>query len=541
MKGQLEALLAKGWISPEAYDRLTASGKTDVSSGFKILAKDAKIEVDKFMKQVDDQFGTPYTSNAIPTSELAQPAQVQPEVQAAQPQGQSQVVVPPARIAAPTASSGVASPKPGQFLTSSEKARMEELGGETANREKIAKESTDLMMKQEAEVGNVRQKQAVEYEAMVKNNQELRNQENSFVQDNITKLEREADDLKNKKVDPKRAFNTLSTGNKITAALGLVFGAFGTKKGGANQAMETINKFIDRDIMAQEMEIRTAGAALNTKRGLLSDRMQQFNNLELARQAAKKDYLDVVEMQVKGIIAKSGSDKVKLQGEEVLASLNEAKSKTLFDFAQLNDQRAKQAAAQAAARKAAADARLYDEYKAQREHEFKMEESQVKANTEYAKEQRSNRIEVTGMDGNPVVLTARNPKAAETISEAEVARQRLKSLIAEARQLRASVGGEWLPTAEKARMQQIQADMLGEVKSIDKLGTLDKGVERLGEKLIPDLTSWNMFGNDKTLVLLDGLEKKADNNLKSVIKSNTVPGSTPQSKPTKTYGFKPNE
>jgi hypothetical protein len=593
---QASALFAKGLISEELYDSLTQS--ENKQKAFIAEANKAAAEVEEARKAMpvvgaavggpgqydptynksgpflgaapamptgntpvniptgnpNPLFQNPLASNKVPVDPeydpefVKTPASVNPSDLAVQPkpqqlqptQSQPSAVAP----VKPKVAAGPTKPKdPYAFLTPGEKARMAELGAEAERSKGITKQSTDLMMKQEQEVANIRSRQASEYEAMVKNDQARRKDEDLIIQENITKLQTEADNLSKKKIDPTRAFSSLGTANKITAGIGLLLGSFGTKKGGSNQAMETINKFIDRDIQAQEFDIKNEGAVLNTKRGLLSDRMNQFQNLDLARAAAKKDYLDVIDMQVKKVLAGTSSEKVRIQGEEMLGMIDAAKSKALFDFSNLNDQRARASAAAAVAKAARAEERLYEDYKARREHGFKMEEEETKARVGYEKEQRGNRIEVLGEKGEPTVYTARNAEAGKTISEAEVARQTLKGLISEARQLRAQYGGETLPTAAKARMQQLQGEMLGQVKSLDKLGTLDKGVERLGEKLIPDLTEYNFYGQDSVITMLDGLEKKADNNLRTVLRSNTTPGQVEKNTPSKPddYGFKPNK
>lgn len=437
-----------------------------------------------------------------------------------------------------------------KFMTPGERARKTELVEEGNLRKDLTSRGVDLQMNEDKQMAELQKKQAMEYKSMVEGQAAIRAEENRLVQQNLDMLNQESKELGQKKIDPNRAWNNA---NKPLAILGMFLGAGGTRKGGANPAVAEIEKHIDRDIQAQEFDIKNQGLSIDQRKGLLQDRVKQFGNNELARVAAKKDYLDVVEMNAKALLAGNQSEKTRLKGDDLLASLQEAKDKTMFDFSQLNDQRSRQLAAQSAAAQAAANAKLYEDYKARRDSLLKVNEDRIKAglapldptqmtgnksydyqpsNPEFAKNKntsdkdlRERSIEILGPDGKPRTYVGRDNKAADTIGEAEVAKQRLKALIKEAKELRAENGGEMWPTAAKKRMQQINGEMLAEVKSIDKLGTLDAGVERLGEKIIPDLTDWNLVGDDTVLTQLDGLEKKADRNLETVLRSNAVPGS----------------
>jgi len=435
-----------------------------------------------------------------------------------------------------------------KFLTPGERARKTELVEEGKLKGDIVGRSTALGMKEDKQIADLFVQKTQEYQAMVDAQAKIRADENTIVQDNLNKLTAESKALSQMKIDPNRAWSNLSTGSKILAGIGMFIGAGGTRKGGANPAVEQINKAIDRDIAAQEFDIKNKAGSITQRAGLLQERMKQFGNLELARQAAKKDALDIAEMQVKTLMAGNKAEKTQLAGDELLANIQEAKNKTMFEFSQLNDQRARQLAAQAAARQAAANAKLYEDYKARRDALLKVNEERIKAglapldpeqmagvksydyqpsDLSKSKDLRERTVEILGPDGKPRVYVGRDNKAADAIGEAEIAKQRLKALIKEAKELRAEHGGELFPTAAKKRMQQINGEMLAEVKTIDKLGTLDAGVERLGEKIIPDLTDWNIIGEDTVLTQLDGLEKKADRNLDIVLRSNAVPGSMP--------------
>jgi len=60
------------------------------------------------------------------------------------------------------------------------------------------------------------------------------------------------DSLINNKIDPLRFVNNMSTGSKILASIGMMLGGAGAGRGGVNQAADTFNRLIERDIDAQK-------------------------------------------------------------------------------------------------------------------------------------------------------------------------------------------------------------------------------------------------------------------------------------------------
>jgi hypothetical protein len=110
-------------------------------------------------------------------------------------------------------------------------------------------------------------------------------------------------DILNGKLDPNRLWNSRSTGQKITAALGMILGGAGSAVAGQpNYALEVIEKSIDRDIDSQKVE-------LGKKESLLGMYMQQGHQLMTAHQMAKADYLDMTAAQLQKAAAQGAGDK----------------------------------------------------------------------------------------------------------------------------------------------------------------------------------------------------------------------------------------
>lgn len=475
---------------------------------------------------------TPQQVAAVQQAEAAQKAGVAPTAQVVggKPPAPKAPIGPPPPPAQPQAlqqrvAAGAYNPYAGpvdqeKFLTPGERARKTQLVEESNLKGDIGNRLFALQAQEDKQVADTMAVKTKEYQAMVDTQAKVRADENRIVQENLDKLTAESKALGQMKIDPTRAWSNLSTGNKILGAIGMFIGAGGTKKGGANPAVQTIEGFIDRDIKAQEFDIKNKSASIGQRAGLLKERMNQFQNLELARQAAKKDALDIAEMQIKTLIAGNKSQKTQLAGEELLANLQEAKNKTMFEFSQANDQRARQLAAQAAARQAAANAKLYEDYKARRDALLKVNEERIKAglapldmeqlagvksydyqasDLSKAKDVRERTVSLpfdpyTGKPlAQPQEFLARDSKDAEEIKKGNAAVQRITRNIEQMQALRAahSGGGFTLDREGVGKAQALRADTLLAIKEAEKTGALDEGsVDVIGGMIPTDPSSY---------------------------------------------------
>lgn len=120
------------------------------------------------------------------------------------------------------------------------------------------------------ELDKVAQKQEAEYRA----------QEDSF-KSRKAALEDDAKSVATKSVNPNRVFQNMSTWQKIGFALAGALSSYATK-GQRNLPMEQLNAVIDRDVRAQELEIRQKGAQTDNALARLS---QEWGSLQAGKAA----------------------------------------------------------------------------------------------------------------------------------------------------------------------------------------------------------------------------------------------------------------
>jgi len=89
-------------------------------------------------------------------------------------------------------------------------------------------------------------------------------------------------------IEPNRIFKNTSTGAKILAAISVGLGAYAASMtGGRNYAMEIIEGAIADDIQAQKLELQQKGAAIDDKRNLLNDLINQGMSESEAEEASR--------------------------------------------------------------------------------------------------------------------------------------------------------------------------------------------------------------------------------------------------------------
>ena len=89
-------------------------------------------------------------------------------------------------------------------------------------------------------------------------------------------------------IEPNRIFKNSSTGAKILAAISVGLGAYSASMtGGKNYAMEIIDSAIENDIQAQKLELQQKGAAIDDKRNLLNDLINQGMSEAEAEEASR--------------------------------------------------------------------------------------------------------------------------------------------------------------------------------------------------------------------------------------------------------------
>jgi hypothetical protein len=116
-------------------------------------------------------------------------------------------------------------------------------------------------------------------------------------------------DIRNSQIDPQRYIGTMGGGQRISTAIGLILGGIGGgMTGGPNAALDFLNKQIDNDLKAQQLE-------LGKKENLLAANLKHYGNMADAMKMTQVMHNDYVKHQVDMAVAKSGSQQAKIQGE----------------------------------------------------------------------------------------------------------------------------------------------------------------------------------------------------------------------------------
>jgi hypothetical protein len=143
-----------------------------------------------------------------------------------------------------------------------------------------------------------------EEQAYANYNQQLQQTQEHFqknYQDIEGQIQKYSDEVANGKINPNKVWQDSSTGGKISAAIGLVLGGMGAGlTGGPNQALQVIQKAVDRDIDAQK-------ANLGKSQSLLSMNMQRYQNLHAAEAATRATMGAAVQGQIAQMSAKAQS------------------------------------------------------------------------------------------------------------------------------------------------------------------------------------------------------------------------------------------
>lgn len=135
-----------------------------------------------------------------------------------------------------------------------------------------------------------------------------------------------ADDIRNFKVDPSKAFGdgVLGGFRRIAAIISVSLGGYAAGlRGGPNLGAQMVDSMIDKEIDAQKTELEKRKGLLSESRSLLAQKMQQFGDMRIAEAAAKADALEAVKAQIEASMANANSDIVKANGKLLLAQADD--------------------------------------------------------------------------------------------------------------------------------------------------------------------------------------------------------------------------
>lgn len=106
----------------------------------------------------------------------------------------------------------------------------------------------------------------------------------------MTTFQRAVDEYGRTSIDPNRYWADASTGQKVLAGIGLLFGAMGAAHDGVNKSVGIINQAIDRDIDAQKANLAAKGHGVEMRRGILGAMFTQFQDEDAALAATGEAY-----------------------------------------------------------------------------------------------------------------------------------------------------------------------------------------------------------------------------------------------------------
>lgn len=136
-------------------------------------------------------------------------------------------------------------------------------------------------------------------------------------------------DFANKKIDPNRYMNNLSTGSKILAGIGLVFSGIGSAvAGGPNLAMQNINNAINQDIESQASDQSRSMSLWKMNREKMGSDIE-------ANLATRNQMWTGVQAKVAEAAANAANPAAKLRAQEMLTNIEQQKAMNRYKMALL--------------------------------------------------------------------------------------------------------------------------------------------------------------------------------------------------------------
>lgn len=150
---------------------------------------------------------------------------------------------------------------------------------------------------------------AHEYATALQQEREARAREDAFqqsiaereeeMQQRLADFDQSVKSLSQMSVDPNRFWATRSTGQRVSAMIGLALGGFlQGARGGSNPALDAINTAIDRDVRAQEASWQIQRDVVNGRQTAFGLAMAKYQNADAARSMARAAALDAVQAQM---------------------------------------------------------------------------------------------------------------------------------------------------------------------------------------------------------------------------------------------------
>lgn len=164
------------------------------------------------------------------------------------------------------------------------------------------------------EVKNWQQKQ----EVLNQQRQDRIKEQNNILQQKID------DYTKSSTVDPNRYWANKTTGEKITAAIGIFLGGLG--RHGGNDALQIVQNAINRDIDAQKAAAVAKKDAIGLQNNIYQNMLSQFQDERSAEEATRLAMLNLTELRLKQQEALFKSPMIKAKAEQGIGALQVQKA-----------------------------------------------------------------------------------------------------------------------------------------------------------------------------------------------------------------------
>lgn len=201
---------------------------------------------------------------------------------------------------------------------------------------------------------------AAENDARIKADEAKRAEENAQIEQGIRGIQARVDELAATKIDSTGGFGSADLGTKVTLGLnGILGGILGVFNGtNRNQAVENLDKQIDRNIRAQETDLATKKGAIEAQRGILAEMQRLTGSKQAGRDATRVAILQNAKMQFEARMAKYDAPEYQAKADEARAAFDKRIAEGIGAYQETL--RKEKIAANAAARAAAESNRRWE-------------------------------------------------------------------------------------------------------------------------------------------------------------------------------------
>jgi hypothetical protein len=187
------------------------------------------------------------------------------------------------------------------------------------------------------------------WETEVAAQREREGQRQQYINAEIGKLRDEMDVIKTSGVDPmnwyKHPDGSNNYGKSIAAAIAVTMGFFGKRRGGQNEALNIINRAIDRDIDAQKANLASRRAGVGMQMNLLGRMQNQFASERQQDAATRLVMTETAKMKLEEAASVWKGPLQRAAYDDVIAQLDQqqAQEKVKFQEASLDQAIGKEA------------------------------------------------------------------------------------------------------------------------------------------------------------------------------------------------------